>query len=76
LNNYHPEKKELFILEGMTDSLTAEGLLSSSIGLVSAGTDINLLKAFHKKHTLIVIPDKDAAGDGMISKMEEAGIVF
>lgn len=76
LNNYNPQKKELFILEGMTDSLTAEGLLSSSIGLVSAGTDVNMLKAFHKKHTLIVIPDKDAAGDGMLTKMEEAGIVF
>lgn len=76
IENYSPGKKELFIVEWMTDFITANELWLNVIGLVSAATSPELLKAFHKKHTLIIISDKDDAWNKFLEKCREVWLNF
>lgn len=73
---YKPEKKELYVVEWMSDTMMATSLWLNVIWVVSAGTNISLLRPFSKKHKMIIIPDSDDAGNKMIENARDDWMNF
>lgn len=71
-----PEKKVLYVVEWFTDFQTIWQFDKNVVGIVSAVTWIEELKAYASKHTLIYIPDKDESWNKSLEKFRESGIKF
>ena len=70
------EKKILFVVEWFTDFLTLRQLTTNVVGLVSALSWLELLRAFERKYDIIYIPDNDDAWDKSLNKLRDLWIRF
>lgn len=63
---YTPEQKLLFVVEGVTDALAVHQSgynVCSLVGAKVSPTQIGLLRTLSAKHSLVIVPDNDEAGE-------------